>query len=97
MREYKNVRNISRRSHRQIMPSFIRPASLIMFWFQGGSKTSCTSASSTPSTDEQRFSQSFFRRSVFSVARTDRALLKIVRAKVNYVPNDFLPDINGPR
>jgi hypothetical protein len=31
------------------MPSFIRPASLIMFWFQGGSQTSWTSASSTPS------------------------------------------------
>ena len=31
------------------MPSFIRPASLIMFWFHGGSQTSCTSASSTPS------------------------------------------------
>src|SRR5207302_8419450 len=36
-------------SLRQIIPSFIRPASLIMFWFQGGSQTSCTSASSTPS------------------------------------------------
>ena len=31
------------------MPSFIRPASLIMFWFHGGSQTSWTSASSTPS------------------------------------------------
>ena len=30
------------------MPSFIRPASLIMFWFHGGSQTSWTSASSTP-------------------------------------------------
>src|SRR5437870_1463437 len=36
----------------QIMPSFIRPASLIMFWFQGGSQTSWTSASSTPSIDK---------------------------------------------
>src|SRR5438477_9776711 len=33
----------------QTIPSFIRPASLIMFWFHGGSQTSCTSASSTPS------------------------------------------------
>src|SRR2546430_4057838 len=33
----------------QIMPSFIRPASLIMSWFHGGSQTSCTSASSMPS------------------------------------------------
>src|ERR1043166_744434 len=31
------------------IPSFIRPASLIMFWFQGGSQTSWTSASSMPS------------------------------------------------
>jgi len=30
MREYKNVRKISPRSLRQIIPSFIRPASLIM-------------------------------------------------------------------
>jgi hypothetical protein len=30
MREYKNVRKIWRRSLRQIIPSFIRPASLIM-------------------------------------------------------------------
>src|SRR6266513_529879 len=36
----------------QIMPSFIRPVSLIMFWFHGGSQTSCTSASSTPSMDK---------------------------------------------
>src|SRR4029077_11398472 len=33
----------------QIIPSFIRPASLIMFWFHGGSQTNWTSASSTPS------------------------------------------------
>jgi len=30
MQENKNVRKISRRSLRQIIPSFIRPASLIM-------------------------------------------------------------------
>ena len=32
----------------QISPSFILPASLIMCWFQGGSHTNSTSASSTP-------------------------------------------------
>src|SRR5437588_9154946 len=36
-------------SRDQTIPSFIRPASLIMFWFRGGSQTSWTSASSTPS------------------------------------------------
>src|SRR5437763_15612437 len=35
-----------------IIPSFIRPASLIMLWFHGGSHTSWTSASSTPSIDK---------------------------------------------
>jgi hypothetical protein len=39
MREYKNIRKISRRSLRQIIPSFIRPASLTMFWVHGGSRT----------------------------------------------------------
>jgi len=36
----------------QIIPSLMRPASLIMFWFQGGSQTSWTSASSMPSMDK---------------------------------------------
>src|SRR6202030_2689652 len=43
---------ITRGMPRYTMPSFIRPASLIMFWFQGGSQTSRTSASSTPSIDK---------------------------------------------
>src|SRR5258708_11005937 len=35
----------------QINPSFIFPASLIMCWFQGGSQTNSTDASSTPEID----------------------------------------------
>src|SRR5258708_39378696 len=35
----------------QISPSFIFPASLIMCWFQGGSQTNSTDASSTPEID----------------------------------------------
>jgi hypothetical protein len=35
----------------QISPSFIFPVSLIMCWFQGGSQTNSTDASSTPEID----------------------------------------------
>jgi hypothetical protein len=42
-----------------------------------------------------RLNSKFFRHGAFNVARTEAALLRIVRGKLNYVPDDFLPDING--
>src|SRR5688500_15960479 len=48
-RERRGFRLVFHLARSYTIPSFIRPASLIMFWFHGGSQTSWTSASSTPS------------------------------------------------
>jgi hypothetical protein len=42
---------------------------------------------------EQRFSQEFLRRTAFSVARVDEALLRIAPAKLNYEPKNCVAEI----